>query len=137
MNIDLKRRADIRMAQHLAQAFNVYSSLHTAGGIRMPQYMKISVRDARCFQQGSVLILHRPWLHRHIFSGQEIVFSVWMGLDDFFQKGGHVPRQGDGTPSTIAFGRQHHQASAFPAADTLHRFADMEHPISQVNIFIL
>lgn len=137
MDIDLKRRADIRMAQHLTQALNVYPTLHAAGGVCVPQHMEISVRDARCFQQGSVLILHRPRLHRRIFPGQEIVFSVGMGLDDLFQEGGHVPWQGDGTPSAVTFGRQHHQTSALPAANTLHRFGDMEHPVSQVNIFIL
>ena len=84
MDIDLKRGADIRMAQHLTQALDIYPTLHAAGGVCVPQHMEISVRDARCFQLGSVLILHRPWLHRRTFPGQEIVFSVRMGLDDLF-----------------------------------------------------
>ena len=105
MDIDLKRGADIRMAQHLTQALDIYPTLHAAGGVCVPQHMEISVRDARCFQQGSVLILHCPWLHRRTFPSQEIVFSVWMGLDDLFQKGGHIPRQGDSTPSAVTFGR--------------------------------
>ena len=36
MDIDLQRGADIRMAQHLAQALDIYPSLYTAGGIRVP-----------------------------------------------------------------------------------------------------
>lgn len=84
MDIDLQRGADIRMAQHLAQALDIYPSLYTAGGIRVPQHMKISVWDTCGFQLGPILILHRPWLHRRTFPGQEIVFSVRMGLDDLF-----------------------------------------------------
>ena len=40
-----------------------------------------------------------------------------------------VQRQGDGTMSTVAFGRQHGQTSAIPAADTLHGFGDMDYPV--------
>ena len=137
MDIDLKCGADIRMTQHLAQALYIYPTLHTAGGVCVPQRVKISVRDTRCFQQSPVLILHCPWLHRHIFPSQEIVFAVGMGLDQLLQKGGHVPRQRDSTPGAVTFGRQHHQTGAVPTADALYGFADMDYPIPQVNILIL
>ena len=47
MDIDLKCSADIRMTQHLAQALYIYPTLHTAGGVCVPQRVKISVRDTR------------------------------------------------------------------------------------------
>lgn len=84
MDIDLKRGADIRMAQHLTQALDIYPTLHAAGGVCVPQHMKISVWDTCGFQPDPILILHRPWLHRRTFPGQKIVFSVRMGLDDLF-----------------------------------------------------
>ena len=52
-----------------------------------------------------------------------------MRLNSLFQEGGHVQRQGDGTMSTVAFGRQYGQTSAIPAADTLHGFGDMDYPV--------
>ena len=55
MDIDLKCSADIRMTQHLAQALYIYPTLHTAGGVCVPQRVKISVRDTRCFQQSPQL----------------------------------------------------------------------------------
>ena len=36
MDIDLKRGADIRMAQHLTQALDIYPTLHAAGGVCVP-----------------------------------------------------------------------------------------------------
>ena len=41
MDIDLKRGADIRMAQHLTQALDIYPTLHAAGGVCVPQHMEI------------------------------------------------------------------------------------------------
>lgn len=103
----------------------------------MPQRVKISVRDTRCFQQSPVLILHCPWLHRHIFPSQEIVFCRWDGTGPAFAEGRPCPPAAGSTPGAVTFGRQHHQTGAVPTADALYGFADMDYPIPQVNILIL
>ena len=66
VNVQLQRRFDVRVTQHLTDAFDIRAVFNAARGERMPQGMETPVTDAAALQKYGKLVLTGAWVHRPV-----------------------------------------------------------------------